>query len=363
MSGFRRLIPVVCTLALAATLAGCGSADTDPANDTPDAGIPSIRSWLTTRTADLADDADRIRTAAGTYASLVRSRNSNYRKLIREDCPAVASSLREAKNALLDARQSYSEITALVAGIPRMAQYDTDLAAGSASADPRDAVSFALKTPAAGPIGWGHSLFYLLETSLYGTEPRLQAGGGVKPDSDCDGRSRFGEGFPDAAAFRAIAGEFARQTTDLESDADEIVVTESDAFTGMVTMLPAVGDYIDQWKRSAFVAGENDGGERQFVASSRLSDLADLLAGINFVYRQVRGAIEEQDRDRAVALSATLGRLAERAGALRDREASGRRFTPADADRIAAGMERRARSAAGRLEAAADELDVEIQAP
>lgn len=341
---------------------GCGSADTDPANDAPDAGIPAIRSWLAARTSDLADDADRIRTAAGTYASLARSRGFNHRKLIREDCPAVASSLREAKNALLDARQSYSEITALVAGIPRMAQYDTDLASGSTSVDPHDSVSFALKTPQGERIGWGHGLFYLLETSLYGTEPRLQAQG-ARPDTDCDGRIRFGEGLPDALAFRAIAAEFGRQTRDLDTDAGEIAVTDSDAFTGMVTTLPTVGEYVDQWKRSAFVAGRNPGGEREFVASSRLSDLADLLTGIAFVYRQVRGSIEERDRDRAVELSAAIGRLAGRAGELRDREASGRRFTRADADRIGARMERRARSASERLEAAADELDIEIQAP
>lgn len=353
---------MICAVALAATLPGCGSADTDPANDAPDAGIPSIRSWLSKRTADLDDDAGRIRTAAGSYSGLARSHRFNYRKLIREDCPAVAASLREAKNALLDARQSYSEITALVAGIPRMAQYDTDLAAGSTSADPQDAVSFALKLPTGNRIGWGHGLFYLLETALYGTEPRLQAKG-ARPDSDCDGKVRFGDGLPDAPAFRTIASGFARQTRDLDTDAGEIVVTESDAFTGMVNTLPTVGRYIDQWKRSAFVAGENHGGEREFVASSRLSDLADLLTGISFVYRQVRGSIEEQDRDRAVALSAAIGRLADRAGGLRDREASGRKFTPADADRIGARMERRARSAARSLEAAAEELEVEIQAP
>lgn len=346
---------------MAAAAQGCGSADTDPANDAPDAGIPAIRSWLTQRTVELADDADRIRTAAGTWSELAKSRDFRYRKLIRDDCAAVASSLREAKNALLDARQSYSEIAVVVAGIPRMAQYDTDLATGSVSEDPQDAVSFVLKKKDGERIGEGHSLFYLLETSLYGTEPGLQAKG-AKP-SDCDGRTRFGDGLPDPGSFRAIAREFARQTRDLDTDAGEIVITESDAFTAMVITLPSVGGYVDQWKRSAFVAGRHPESGREFVASSRLSDLTDLLSGIAFVYRQVGGSIEEKDRDRAVALSAAIGRLVEQAGRLRDREASGRKFTPADADRIGARMEERARAVADRLEAAAAELDVEIQAP
>lgn len=342
-------------------LAGCGSAETDPANDAPDEGIPSIRSWLSDHTSDLAGDAARIRTAADGYRALVRSRNGNYRRLVRSDCREVARTLNGARNALLRARQDYGEIDVLVAGIPRMAQYDIDLATGSTSSDPGDSVSFALRA-AGRTIAPGHSLLYLLETSLYGTDRRLAARG-ASPDMDCDGHSRFGEGLPDATAFRRIAREFLRQARDLNQDAGEIVVTESDAFTAMIRTLPLAGSYIRQWRDSAFVSGPGRSAEREFVSASRLSGLADLLSGIAFVYSQVRPMVAERDEERAAAIRDSLNRLSAGAADLRDREASGRDFTPADADRIGAAMQLRAEALARRLRALADRLEIGIQSP
>lgn len=341
--------------------AGCGSADTDPANDAPDEGIPSIRSWLGEHTSDLVGDASRIRAAADGYSGLVRTRKGNYRKLVRRDCRAVAGLLNRARNALLRGRQDYGEIDVLVAGIPRLSQYDTDLATGSTSSDPADSVSFALKAGGRRVVP-GRSLFYLLEASLYGTDRRLAARGG-NPDTDCDGRSRFGEGLPDAATFRGIAYEFLRQTRDLNQDAGEIVVTESDAFTAMIRALPLAGPFIRQWRNSAFVRGPGPGTEREHVAASRLSGLADLLSGVAFVYSQVRPAIAEREEDRAAAIRDSLSRLSVRAADLRDREASGREFTPVDADRIGATIGMRAEMIADRLRTVASRLEIGIQSP
>ena len=53
------------------------------------------------------------------------------------------------------------------------------------------------------------NLFFLLETSLYGTNEDLVVKG-VKPDVNCDGKVEFGEGLPDAAIFKASADEFNR---------------------------------------------------------------------------------------------------------------------------------------------------------
>ncbi len=354
-----RVVGVLAGIIGVLVLAGCGSADTDPANDAPDAGIPGISSWLSGHTSDLARDAARIRTEAESYRSLVRSRNGSYRRLLRHDCTAVAAGLDVARNALLRARQDYGEIDVVVAGIPRLAQYDTDLASGPASPDPRDSVSFTLRSPS-GPVVRGRSLFYLLETSLYGTDRRLQPPG-VKPDADCDGRSRFGEGLPDAGKFREIAYEFLRQARDLNTDAGEIVITESDAFTAMLRSLPRTGRYISEWKHSPFVSGPGAGPE--YGASSRLSGLADLLSGIAFVYGQVRGTIAARDEDRAAAIRDALARLSTRVADLRDREASGRVFTAADADRIGAGIKARAEAVRNRLAKLARQLDIPIQSP
>lgn len=342
-------------------MAGCGAADTDPASDAPDEGIPSIRSWLAEHTTGLVADASRIRDSADEYRALVRARKGDYRKLIRRDCRATAGALKGAGNALLRARQDYGEINVLVAGVPRMSQYDTDLATGSVPSGSGDPVSFGLKANGRA-IAPGHSLFYLLEASLYGTDRRFAAKGG-RPDTDCDGRSGFGEGLPDATILRRIADEFLRQTRDLNRDAGAIVVTESDAFTAMIRTLPLTGSYLRQWKDSAFVRGRARTTEREHVSASRLSGLADLLSGVAFVYGRVRPVIAEQDEDRAAVIRDSLTRLSTRAAGLRDREASGRTFRPVDADRIGAEMQMRAETISRRLSAAARRLEIGIQAP
>ena len=50
---------------------------------------------------------------------------------------------------------------------------------------------------------------YLIETSLFGTEPKFAAKG-VEPDLDGDGRVEFGEALPDADFYVAAAREFER---------------------------------------------------------------------------------------------------------------------------------------------------------
>ena len=248
----------------------------------------------------------------------------------------------------------------IVAGIPRTAQYDTDMAAGSDASDPESAVSFNLNLPNGEVMKQPGNLFSLIETSLYGTNDDLVVKG-VKPDVNCDGKVEFGEGLPDANIFKASVDEMDKQANDLNSDAQEIVINESDAFTAITVMTPTMSEYFEQWKLSSFVAGQGDQQEAGFVATSRLSDIADILTGINFTYEEIEPMIAEESPDQAEQTGAELSELLARAEELRDREAAGEKFTAAQADQLGAAMQAQAEKIAGQVTQSAQNIGVEIQ--
>lgn len=351
---------LVLSVLTALVLAGCGSTDIDPQNDVPDMGLTPVKSYLTEHSADLALAADRLRTEADAYFRLARKNGFNYRRLLKRDCPEVDLTLTAARNALIKAKPAYEEMRAIVAGIPRTAQYDTDLAAGTDADDPESAVSFNLNLADDMVMRQPGNLIFLLETSLYGTNQAVVAEG-VNPDVNCDGRVDFGEGLPDGKIFKVAAAEFARQTGNLDSDAREIVISESDAFTAVAAMTPTMSEYFGEWRRSAYVAGENEREEDGFVATSRLSDVADILTGILFTYGEIRPLIAEENEDRAERIGTGLKDLLIRAEDLRDREAAGESFTPEQADELGVGMQARAEAIAAQVIRAAEELGIRIQ--
>ncbi len=344
----------------AALIAGCGSDDSSSDSDQPDAGLTAVKSYLTDHSADLVTQTAALKTAGNSYYDLAKANNFNYAKLLKEDCEAVDAALTDAKNAFVKANPAYEEMEGIVAGIPRTAQYDTDIDAGSDASDPESAVSFNLTLPNGKVMKQPGNLFFLIETSLYGTNEDLIAKG-VRPDVNCDGKVEFGEGLPEANAFKASVDEINKQAGDLDKDAKEIVITPSDAFTAITVMTPTMSEYFEQWKLSSFVSGEGKQEEAGFVATSRLSDIADILTGIDFTYDEVEPLIAEKNADQAEQTASELGNLLSTAEDLRDREAAGEKFTARQADQLGAEMQARAERIAGQVTQAAKDLDIEIQ--
>ena len=345
----------------AALVSGCGSdGSNSDGGDEPDAGLTAVKSYLTEHTADLAEQTAAMKTAANAYYDLAEANDFNYAKMLRSDREAVDSALTDAKNAFVKANPAYEEMEGIVAGIPRTAQYDTDIDAGSDASDPESAVSFNLNLPNGKVMKQPGNLFFLIETSLYGTNDALTVKG-VKPDVNGDGKVEFGEGLPDAAIFKAAVDEIDKQANDLNKDAEEIVISPSDAFTAITVMTPTMSEYFEQWKLSSFVAGEGRQEEDGFVATSRLSDIADILTGLDFTYDEIEPLIAEKNADQAEQTAAELGNLLSTAEDLRDREAAGERFTARQADQLGAEMQARAERIAGQVTQAAKDLDIEIQ--
>ena len=125
-------------------------------------------------------------------------------------------------------------------------------------------------------------------------------------------------------------------------------------------MTPTMSEYFEAWKNSRFIAGE-DAEEQGFVATSRLSDIADILSGIQFTYDEIEPMISEEDRQQAEQTDRQLDQLLAYVEELEAREAKGEEFTAEDADTLGSEAQARAEEIAGQVTQAAQRLGIELQ--
>ncbi|HWM53952.1 MAG TPA: hypothetical protein VNO20_00985 [Solirubrobacterales bacterium] len=347
-------------LALAAFAAGCGDDGSDETTaEASAAQLEPVKQYLTDHSAELVEQVEVLGENADEYYALAESVDFDYQRLLSEHGDEVEQILADSKDAFVTANPAYEEMEGIVAGVPRLAQYDVDIDAGSDASTPEDAVSFSLTTPSGKQLKQPGNLFFLTETALYGTNPELQAKG-VQPDVDGNGKVEFGEGLPNADVYKATLDEFEQQAKSLDQDAQEFEPTPSDALTSIVIMTPTMSEYFEAWKNSRFIAGE-DAEELGFVATSRLSDIADILGGILVTYDGMEAAIAAENPQQAKQTRKELKELVAFASDLRDREAGGEQFTAKQADALGAQAQAQAEAIAGQVTQAAKQLEVELQ--
>ncbi|HET6830155.1 MAG TPA: imelysin family protein, partial [Solirubrobacterales bacterium] len=318
-----RLAASLCAIAGASLLAaGCGSDDSGDETTAASSSseLPAVKDYLTAHADGLVEQVDVLAANAEEYYALAEAADFDYEALMKESCDEVSALLSESQDAFVEANPQYEEMEGIVAGVPRLAQYDVDIDAGADASDPENAVSFNLELPDGETMKQPGNLFFLTETALYGTNPDLLAD--VKQDADCDGKVEFGEGIPDANIYVATLREFQRQADALQADAAAFEPTPSDALTAITIMTPTMSEYFEAWKNSRFIAGE-DAEEQGFVATSRLSDIADILEGIAFTYAEIEPMIAAEDPQQAKQTQAQLAELLAFVEDLRDREESG----------------------------------------
>jgi hypothetical protein len=356
-----RLLASLCALAGASLIAaGCGSDDSgeETAAESGAGELAAVKDYLTAHADALVEQVDVLAANAEEYYALAEEAGFDYDALMEERCEEVAALLSDSQDAFVEANPQYEEMEGIVAGVPRLAQYDVDIDAGSDASDPESAVSFNLELPDGETMKQPGNLFFLTETALYGTNPDLLAD--VKQDANCDGKVEFGEGIPDANVYVATLREFQRQAEALQADAATFEPTPSDAFTAITIMTPTMSEYFEAWKNSRFIAGE-DAEEQGFVATSRLSDIADILEGIVFTYDEIEPMIAEEDPQQAQQTQAQLAELLAFVEDLRDREEDGEEFNGEDADTLGSEAQARAEEIAGQVTQAAQRLGIELQ--
>jgi hypothetical protein len=347
-------------LGAAFALASCGGEDSDSTTQaSQSADLTAIKQYLTSHTADLSENVAAMNVESERYYQLAESVGFDYQRLLAEHRDEVAGIMARSKDAYVKANPSYEEMEGIVAGVPRLAQYDVDIDAGADASDPENAVSFDLELPGGGTLKQPGNLFFVTETALYGTNPDFLAKG-VEGDVDGSGKVDFGEGLPDAAILRAATRQFVEQSESLDQDAQEFEPTASDAFTAITVMTPTMSEYFEAWKNSRFIAGSG-ATELAFVAASRLSDISDILEGLLLTYDQVDPQISSLSPAQANQTRAALAELLAYVEDLRDQEAGGKHFTGEEADTLGAEAQRQAEAIAGQVTQAAQRLGIELQ--
>jgi hypothetical protein len=361
LRGRGALVLAVPAIVAAVVLPGCGDDDDEgtTTSASPDADLTAVKDYLTEHSADLAEQVAALRDNAERYYDLAEQADFDYARLMKENGDEVEQLLADSKDTFAEANPAYEEMEGIVAGVPRLAQYDVDIDAGSDASDPESAVSFSLELPNGETLKQPGNLFFIVETSLFGTNPDFLAKG-VKQDVDGDGKEEFGEGIPDANVYVAAVREFDEQAQSLDADAQQFEPTPSDAFTALTIMTPTMSEYFEAWKNSRFIAGE-DATELGFVAASRLSDIADILEGLVFTYDEIEPLIAEESTQQAEQTRQQLNGLLAYVEDLRDREASGHEYTAEQADTLGAEAQRRAEAIAGQVTQAAQRLGIELQ--
>ena len=347
-------------VAAAVFVAGCGD-DEEPAPAAIDASggdLAAIKDYLTEHSAALAEQTEILKESGERYYELAEAADFDYDALLREDGDEVAELLAESKEAFEVANPSYEEMEGIVAGVPRLAQYDVDIDAGSDASDPESAVSFSLERPDGEVLKQPGNLFFITETSLFGTNPDFLAKS--SQDVDGDGKEEFGEGVPDANTYVAAVREFDEQADSLDADAQAFEPTPSDAFTAITVMTPTMSEYFEAWKNSRFIAGE-DATELGFVAASRLADIADILEGIVFTYEEIEPQIADESPQQAKQTGTALRDLLAYVEEIRDREEAGEEFTAEQADTLGSEAQSQAEAVAGQVAQAAQRLGIELQ--
>jgi hypothetical protein len=362
--GRMTAVALACVAATAA--AGCGSDDRSGGSSAASTTKPApqrfadVKTYLLEHTGPLAQETATLSEEAGRYYALARGERFDYEALLREQRDEVSDLVTSMQATWRRANPLYEQAQGVVAGVPELADYDVILDAGAAAADdPENAVPFDLKRPDGKVEKRPGNFFFLTETALWGTERKFVASG-VRPDLDGDGKVSYGEALPDANHLVAAARDFARNARELDASARRWTPNASDVFTALVVMTPTMSEYFGAWKNSRFVAGSK-AKEVSFVGTSRLSDITDILSGLERVYAGVRPMVAQASGAQADQTRQSLTRLRAFAADLRDREAHGERFTPEQADALGSEAQERAEAIAGQVSQAAAKLNVEVE--
>jgi hypothetical protein len=345
--------------AAAMALAACGS-DGDGGGDSREAPqLSAVKRYLLDHTQRLVTDAQAVHRDAEEYYALAKGARFDYARLLETKRAQVGALVRSAQQGFRRANPAYEEMEGVVAGVPELADYDVIIDAGGDASDPENAVPFDIRTPDGRTFKQPGNLNFLIETSVFGTEPRFAAKG-VQPDLDGDGRVRFGEALPDANFLVAAAREFERYAKELDAAARKWEPTQQDVFTALVVMTPTMSEYFEAWKNSRFVAGDR-ATETAFVAASRLQDITDILGGLELVYANVKPRIERVSPEQAEQTGRSLRELRRFAGRLQREEAAGRRFSADDAATLGTEAQTRAEAIAGQVSQAAGRLNIRLE--
>jgi hypothetical protein len=366
----QRSIASLAAAALAvAALAACGGDDesageattTSPTTETVSSSdLNGVKDYLLEHTGLLVGFTADFKADAQAYHDLAEGAGFDYEALWSESADELVPLLEDMKASWIEGNPFYERMEGVVAGTPSLAEYDVILDAGSSAAeDPESAVPFDLELTDGTTLAQPGNLYNLTEGALWGTVP-ADLPQSTAVDLDGNGTEDFGEVLPDAPFLLAAAEAFDTYANDLAASAEAWEPSESDAFTALVVMVPTMSEYFGQWKESRFVLGESSESQ-SFNVVSRLSDINDILTGLEVIFAGVEERLAEVDPAQARQTGRELKDLRAFVEDLYAREESGDRFEPEQAEVLGTEAQDRATAIAGQVSQAAAELGVTIE--
>lgn len=317
-------------------------------------GVDATRTYLIEHGGTMLEHVNQIQADAQAYFDILEAAAFDYEAAWdanQEDLTALVS---DARSEFILAHNDYESIEGIVAGVPSLADFDVWIDAGPlGSEDPENAYDWTLTLADGRSFEQPGNIFHwLLETTLWGTQPEHT---GARIDFDGNGVDERGDALPDAHFFLGIADAFVDATTQLNESIADWEPTLEDSFTALVTMIPTMGDYFQEWKASAI-----EGSDPRFVAQSRLIDVKGIATSLSVIYSNVGADVTGQDETLHQQIDAGFEDLL---GFLDDtylQETEGAQFTAEQADALGEQAQSKADSLAALVGQAASLLDLTL---
>ena len=365
---FKRIIPWLWLISI--FLVACGG-DTALVNENEGdaaaspANLAAIKQYTLDNAQQMKVGTGRLLAVAQRYYDLVQDTQTNqpdtnpYEFLWQERRDDVKEMVAEAKAAWVTASQYYELDEGVIAGVPSLADFDTWIDAGPSVAEaPDEAYAWTLELPDGSTLDSPGNFFHsLLEPTIWGTNPEYT---GLTVDLDGDGTVAIGEALPEANMLLGAAQGLDNATQEMIAAVEEWEPSLSDAFTALVVMIPTMNEYFEQWKLSAYVAGEA-AEETAFIGASRLFDINGILNGLDVTYDNIGVLVEEADPALHAQIVDGFADLRGYVGDLYSQEQNGTRFTGEQADLFGTEAQNKATALSGQVSQAAALLNITIQ--
>jgi iron uptake system EfeUOB component EfeO/EfeM len=368
----KQLVYLLMLVAAAVLLVACGgnqptATDTSPQVDAPvaeAADLAAVKAYAVDQAAQMAAATARFRAGAEQYHAAVAHAAAEhpdenaYENLWAEHPNDMRALVAQMRADWLEASLHYELNEGIVAGVPSLAYYDAWIDAGPpATDDPKEAVAWQLVLADGTTLDSPGNFFHnLTEPTLYGTMADYAA---LEVDLDGDGAVGVGEVLPEAELLLAAAQGLDMATGDLVTAVDAWQPTLEDAFMALVTMIPTMNEYFEQWKLSSYIQGD-EFQESAFIAVSRLSDINSILTGLDVTYDKVRPVVQGADADLDTQIDAGFVDLVGYVSDLYAQEQAGTVFAPEEADAFGTEAQNKATALAALVAQAAAKANVAL---
>jgi hypothetical protein len=319
-------------------------------------GSNDVKGYLLGALTKMEQASDEFLANAIAYQKLVDTNGSDPANAFAQSpdqMMRLVAALRENYKAMDSF--GYETIEGIVAGVPKLSDFDVYLDAGvpkdqAGSGTPVAPVVLALLDGS--KIDREGCLFtYLIEPMLWGSNKKLV----VPADLDRDGKIGPRESLPRADILTTVASDVRMKIHELHETAIAWQPSTSDYFSAIIAMTPTLSGYFDDWKESRY-APETSG---KFSAISRVSDMRGIMFSVAVLY----GAVHSQVAAKDLALANSIQRGFDGILAFIDRvdqreKKAGAAMTPAEVDELGEQAKQKADKLVPQVEQAAALLDL-----